>query len=67
MAIAYMAESVAKDDETAREEMEKSGLVFVEPSDEFKTKIKEIVAPILEKEGDKINKDMYEKLKEATK
>lgn len=67
IAIAYMAESVAKDDETAREEMAKTGLVFVEPSEEFKTKIKEIVAPILEKEGDKINKDMYKKLKEATK
>ena len=47
--------------------MAKTGLVFVEPSEEFKTKIKEIVAPILEKEGDKINKDMYKKLKEATK
>jgi TRAP-type mannitol/chloroaromatic compound transport system substrate-binding protein len=39
IAIAYMAESVAKDDETAREEMAKTGLVFVEPSEEFKTKL----------------------------
>lgn len=63
MAINYMSEAVLKDDMMARKEMAKSGLVFIDPTDEFKQQIKNIVNPILEKEGNKINKEMYEKLK----
>lgn len=67
MAIDYMAEAVVNDDNMAREEMAKAGLVFIDPSEEFKQQIKDIVNPILEKEGNKLNKDMYEKLKAEIK
>lgn len=62
ISIDYMREEVKKEDEKSLKSMIEAGLIFTRISPEVKAEIRERVAPVVQKYGDEINPNLYEKL-----
>ena len=63
IAIADMSISLIEDDNAARIAMEKDGIVFIEPSQEFLSDLKNGSQKVADKFGNQINTELYNSLK----
>lgn len=62
VAIDYMDQAIAKDDQSAREKMIESGIKFIDPSPEFIIQMRETAKPIVSRYGQEIDKELYDEL-----
>ena len=62
VAIDYMDNAIAADDQKAREIMTEAGIKFIDPSPEFMSQIRDTAAPVVSRYGQEINKELYEEL-----